>query len=203
MGTCAFSVFVWKVVSPQIKTVASRYPIDPQHAEANLTSNAIYTQSNRPLFSLVQWEVPSSKYVLMLLFGASKHCPDVSLLLFWLLVYYCITMWKADPMLWNVQKLPYNPFNYIFYLLLYTAKRLMNNQVHACIHKYGFGYSDLSHAVSHDHTDSRKTVATPRSFVQLTLHSVQTCHKPTDTLQAPPMWGNLPQTKKICRQPVW
>ena len=121
-GNLCFSVFVWKVVSPQIKTVASRYPIDPQHAEANLTSNAIYTQSNRPLFSLVQWEVPSSKYVLMLLFGASKHCPDVSLLLFWLLVYYCITMWKADPMLWNVQKLPYNPFNYIFYLYIVYSK---------------------------------------------------------------------------------
>ena len=99
----------------------------------------IYTQSNRPLFgcSCVQWEVPSSKYVLMLLFGASKYkaLQKYPYFNFDVGVSPC---GKLTPCPWNVQK-PALQCIFIVYLSIYTsmyaAKCSINNQVHVCIRK--------------------------------------------------------------------
>ena len=70
-------------------------------------------------FSCVQWEVPSSKYVLMLLFGASKHKAVRTYP--WFLVYYHVESWPHAMKCSNISINIYLQCIYIFYLSIYTS----------------------------------------------------------------------------------
>lgn len=120
-------LFVWKVVCPQKNscfeirnrsTTCRTWIFHPMQSIRNPVD--LY-------FSCVHWEVPSSKYVLMLQFGASKH-KAVRKYPYFNFDVGVLPYGKLTPCYEMFKKLPNNPFNYIFYLYMYTAKTSTNIQ---------------------------------------------------------------------------
>lgn len=129
MGRCAFCFFEWKVASPR----------NNKNTSISRHSSWIHKITRFIDFiepeSCIQWEVPNSNYVLMLkkMVRNATHCCTSFTFILKFGVPPCGKLTICHEMF---KKLPDNACIYSI-CILYTAKRLVNNQVHACIHKYG------------------------------------------------------------------